>query len=213
LQSALLPPASKGRRRSNRSSAVRLRKLQQSLGEPCDSWGNGQAESAAVRYWIRAVSEAAIPFESRWTWAALKRVDPDLHDRLHEQCKLFDYTLGTRTGSVADIKTHGAATCRGYAKAFQMLQNAAEPDNAYQLGQDPRTGFQVAIGHQKAVAERVRELHGEDIVWITADEVAAIVANLEAFKAIAAIKQLFPGAEFLDVRPRYAAATTSSDRS
>jgi hypothetical protein len=38
-----------------------------------------QIEDAALRHWIGAVSEAAIPFESRWTWAALKRVDPDIH--------------------------------------------------------------------------------------------------------------------------------------
>jgi hypothetical protein len=32
--------------------------------------------------------------------------------------------------------------------------------------------------------QRVRELHGGKMVWVT-DEVAAIVANLEAFKPIA----------------------------
>ena len=31
--------------------------------------------------------------------------------------------------------------CRGYTKAFQVLQTAVEPDDAYLLGQDPRTGF------------------------------------------------------------------------
>jgi hypothetical protein len=49
-------------------------------------------------------------------------------------------------------------------------------------------------------AERVRELHGATVIWITPDEVAAIMANLEAFKPIATIKRLFPGAEILDVR-------------
>src|SRR5947209_7736494 len=92
----------------------------------------GQVEREAVRYWIRAVSEAAIPFESRWTWAALKRANPDVHDRLREQCKLFGDTL---TGLFGDIEAHSAATCRGYAKAFQILQDAAEPDDAHQLGQ------------------------------------------------------------------------------
>ena len=33
------------------------------------------------------------------------------------------------------------------------------------------------------------------------DEVATIVANLEVFKPIVAIKRLFPGAEMLDVHP------------
>jgi hypothetical protein len=35
----------------------------------------------------------------------------------------------------------------------------------------------------------------------TPDEVAAILANLEALKPIVAIKQLFPGAEILDLHP------------
>jgi hypothetical protein len=46
---------------------------------------------------------------------------------------------------------------------------------------------------------RVRELHGDMVVWITPDEVATVLANLEAFKPIAAIKRLFPGAEMVDV--------------
>jgi hypothetical protein len=64
-----------------------------------------------------------------------------------------------------------------------------------------RSGFRVAIGQQKSVAQRVRELHGAAVVWVTPDEVAAIVANLEAFKPIATIKRLLPGAEILDVYP------------
>ena len=52
-----------------------------------------------------------------------------------------------------------------------------------------------------AVAQRAREVHGETVVWITPDEVATIVANLEVFKPIVAIKRLFPGAEMLDVHP------------
>jgi hypothetical protein len=159
----------------------------------------GEVKSTAVRYWIRAVSEAAIPFESRWTWAALKRVNSEVHDRLRKQCDLFAYSL--ENGSFADVKAHGLATCRGYAKAFQVLATAAEPDATYQLGEDPHTGFRVAIGHQKAAAERVRESHGEGVVWITPDEVAALLGNLEAFKPIAGIKRLFPGAEILDIRP------------
>jgi hypothetical protein len=47
----------------------------------------------------------------------------------------------------------------------------------------------------------VRELHGESVSWITPDEVAALLANVEAFKPVAAIKRLFPGAEILDLRP------------
>jgi hypothetical protein len=158
-----------------------------------------KAEDRAMREWAATVAAAALPFESRWTLAALKRADADIHRRLLEQRGLFDHAM--ITGNADEIEQHGAALCRGYRKATQTLEQAAEPDNAYMLGQDPRSGFCVAIGEQKAAAERVRELHGNMVIWITPDEVAAIMANLEAFKPIAAIKRLFPGAELLDVRP------------
>jgi hypothetical protein len=156
-----------------------------------------QREQAAIRRWQTAVAEAALPFERRWTLAALKRVDPDIHRRLIAQRSLFDQALVT--GAADEIELHGAALCRGYAMAVQTLERAAEPDDAYMLGQDMRSGFRVAIGSQKAVAQRVRDVHGETVVWITPDEVATIVPNLEAFKPVVAIKRLFPGAEMLDV--------------
>jgi hypothetical protein len=161
--------------------------------------GTIRREDAAIRKCMAAVSEAATPFESRWTWGGLHRVDPDVHRRLIEQRNLLNKAMVT--GTAAEIEMHGAAMCRGYAKAVQVLVQAAAPDDAYMLGQDPRSGFRVAIGEQQAAAERVRELHGQTVIWITPDEVATIVANLEAFKPIVAIKRMFPGAEILDVRP------------
>ena len=65
-----------------------------------------QMDKAALRYWIAAVSEAAVPFERRWTWAALKRVNPEVHHRLRRQCELFAYSL--ENGSLADVTAHGA---------------------------------------------------------------------------------------------------------
>jgi hypothetical protein len=158
-----------------------------------------QREQAAIRKWQGAVAEAALPFESRWTLPALKRADAGIHRRFIDQRSLFDQALVT--GTPEEIELHGASLCRGYAIAIQALERAAEPDDAYILGQDSRTGFKVAIGRQKAAAQRVRELHGAAVVWITPDEVAAIIANLDAFKPIAMIKRLFPGAEIIDVHP------------
>ena len=90
------------------------------------------------------------------------------------------------------------AAARGYAEAAQALQDAGEADDAYMIGEDPRTGFRVIIGQQRAAARR--ELNGKAVIWITPDEVAAVLANLEAFKPIAAVKTFFPGAEILYVR-------------
>ena len=161
--------------------------------------GTIQREQAAIRRWQGAVAEAVSPFESRWTWAALKRVDAGIHRRLFDQRGLFDQVL--ITGTADEIELHGAALCRGYAIAIQTLERAAEPDDAYLLGQDTRSGFFIAIGRQKAAAQRVHELHGNSVIFVTPDEVATTIASIDAFKPINAIKRLFPGAEVLDVRP------------
>jgi hypothetical protein len=110
-------------------------------------------QDAALRKWVPAVTEAAVAFERRWTLAALGRIDRDLYCRLLNQRGLFD--KAALTGTPREIEAHGAALCRGWAMAVHALEIAGVADNAYMLGQCPRTGFQVAIGDQKAAAERV----------------------------------------------------------
>jgi hypothetical protein len=129
----------------------------------------------------------------------LRRVDGDLARRLFEQRGLFDQACVTGTAEEVDLQ--GAALCRGYAAAVQTLSQAQAPDDAYMLGADPVSGLKVAIGDQKAAAARVREIHGERVVWVTPDECASLLASVEAFKFVGAVKQFFPGAEIVD---RYA---------
>ena len=161
--------------------------------------GTIQHEQAAIRRWQGAVAEAALPFESRWTLAALKRVDAGIHRRLFDQRGLFDQML--ITGTPEEIELHGAALCRGYAIAIQMLERAAEPDDAYMLGQDMSHRPSCRHWPAKGRGERVCELYGNTVIFMTPDEVVTTIANIDAFKAIATIKRLFPGAEVIDVRP------------
>lgn len=156
-------------------------------------------DEQAMRRWHSEVSSAASLFERRWTRHALKRVDGVLAQRLQEQRDLFDRALAT--GTAAEIETQGAAMCRGYAIATKAMEASGEADDSYIIGQDSRSGFRVAIGNQKAAADRVAELEGRPVVWISADEVAAMMAGLEGFKQLAAVKQFFPGAEVVDIRP------------
>lgn len=158
-----------------------------------------EAENSIIRHWLAETGQSAATFERRWTWLALKRVNPELSRLFQEQRDLFDKAV--ITGDASEVEMHGAATCRGYAAIVKAMEAAAEPDNAYLIGQDPKTGFRIAIGHQKAAAERVVELHGKSVVWTTPDELAAIMAGLESFKALASMKRLFPGAELLDLHP------------
>lgn len=147
----------------------------------------------------KRVTEAALYLEARWTYAALKRVDPDVWLRLHEQRNLF--TEACITGRPRDIVDQGEALVRGYQVAVQVLEKAEAPDDAYMLGHDLVTGLTVAIGQQKAAVQRVREIHGNKVVWLTPDEVARMLAGVESFKTIGAVKRLFPGAEILDRYP------------
>lgn len=159
--------------------------------------------AAIARHWLSQVSAAAACFESRWTDLALRRVSPSIAQALFEQRGLFDQACVT--GSGEEVETHGAAMCRGYAAAVRALEAAGVEDDAYQLGADPQSGLKIAIGSQKAAIERVRTIHGADVIWITPDEVAVLVASVEAFKFVGAVKQLFPGAE---VVKRYASSGT-----
>lgn len=153
-------------------------------------------EGAVIRHWLDAVSQSALPFERRWTQAALHRVDPTLAGRLHEQRNLF--AEACVTGLVADIELHGAATVRGWAAATSCLEKAAEPDDAYMLGVDSESGLRIAIGSQVAAADRVREVLGEQVVWVTPDECAKLLAGVEAFKFVGAVRKFFPSAELID---------------
>jgi hypothetical protein len=156
-------------------------------------------EAASVRDWIAETAKAATAFERRWTLGALKRVDAGLAKRLRLQ--LDDFNEATLSGSESDVEKHGAATCRGYAAVVRAMEAAGAPDDAYLEGWCPRTGFRVAIANQRAAADRVVELHGRQVCFVTPDEVAAILSGLEGFKLIDVIKRQFPGAEALDFYP------------
>jgi hypothetical protein len=146
--------------------------------------------------WQRRVSEAALPFEARWTEASLRRIDPALHARFRRQRELFSAALDG--GSVAEIAKHGAAMERGYIAGGTVMEAAGVPDDAYQIGRGPK-GLTIAIG-PKACCDRVQELHGDDVQWFSPDEVAAIIEMDARFKKIAEAKSVFPGVEIVTVR-------------
>lgn len=133
---------------------------------------------------------AAAMFESRWTMRALRRVDAELCQAVEEQRSLFAEAL--LVGGEVEVVEHGEAMCRGWAVAVRRLEEAQEPDESYFLGQDSRTGIQVAVGPSSAATARVRELHGDRVIWLTPDEVAAMFAGLQD---VAKVKALWPGAE------------------
>jgi hypothetical protein len=146
--------------------------------------------------WQGRVTEAALPFEARWTEAALRRIDPALHARFRRQRELF--TAALDGGSIDDIAKHGAAMERGYVAVATAMEAAGVPDDAYQIGRGPN-GLAIAIG-PKPCFGRVEELYGDGVQWFSPDEVAAIIEMDARFKAMAEIKRMFPGAEIANVR-------------
>ena len=157
-----------------------------------------QTAQRLISHWHNETSTAAALFERRWTWLALRRVDDDLATRLHEQRGL--YNEACVTGAPQDITEHGAALCRGYAAALKTMEDAGEPDDAYLLGQCPTTGLKVAVGHHPGSIGRIAKMHGSDVIWISPDEIATLMATAEAFTRVAALKRAFPGAEVVNVR-------------
>lgn len=149
--------------------------------------------------WRAEVAIAAEAFEARWTVIGLRRHDHDLAVALHEQKELFAEACAI--GNQNDIRDHGAALVRGYGAAVQAMEEAEIPDDSYLLGQCPTTGYKIAIGINKASLKRVVELHGQDVVWFSPDELATLAASSEAFMTVSAIKKRFPGAEVVE---RYA---------
>jgi hypothetical protein len=163
-----------------------------------DRWGNRQSgvrSDEIISQWSEHVSKAAQAFEARWTMLALMRVDADLATRLHDQRNLFVEMV--IKGTARDVAAHGAAMCRGYVVAIAALEAANQPDDAYRIGRDPESGVTVAIGDQKAAVNRVREVYGDDVIFISPDEVATLFANVEAFRSVGIVKRRFPGAEIL----------------
>lgn len=156
-----------------------------------------------LTHWTEKVTAAALAFEARWTLLALQRVDAALHKRFVEQRDLF--WEARLEGSSADIAKQGAGLCRGYGAIVRAMEEDAArygahfSDSAYFIGQDPKTGLRVAVGAQKAAAERVRELYGDQVIWLSPDELAVLVASAPGLRQLVAAKKAWPGAEIMRV--------------
>lgn len=156
------------------------------------------AGDRALTHWHDEESQAALAFERRWTLRALRRVAPELAVLLEEQRALFSDAKAS--GDFREIELQGSAMCRGWQAAVTAMEAAGEPDDAYLFGYCTKSGCKVAIGDRHSSAERVADLYGGNVVWLSPDEVATLYASQQGFKAIDAIKRRFPGAEVVDVR-------------
>lgn len=154
--------------------------------------------SEATRKQLADVANARGAYEARWTPRRLQTVDPSLHARLNEQIDIFDRALFH--GDADEIERQGEATVRGWRAATKAMEAAGQQDDAYLLGCDPKTGVKVAIGEAAQGADRVRQVYGDEVIWLTPDEVATLYAATEGFSAIDLVKRRMPGAEVVAAR-------------
>lgn len=154
--------------------------------------------AGVVEHWLGEVGAAAAMFERRWTRAALVRVDAGLAKRLFAQVQDFDRALVT--GEVEDVERQGAATVRGYDVCRRAMEGSQEPDDAFLLGM-ASSGLRIAVGNQRAAADRVSELFGKKVIWFSVDEIAELLSKIEEFKSLSAVKSFFPGSVLIDLYP------------
>lgn len=163
----------------------------------------GPSERALVGFAIRdarkLVDRAAAPAIGRWTWHAISRAAPDVHEALADQQRMLNEAY--LEGDPEDIKRHSQAMARGWRIAYRAMSAADEPDDAYLVCECIATGDIVAVIRQKnpepeleaAVSARVRAVMGEHAMVLAPHEVAAGLAGA------AAVKREFPGAEVISL--------------
>lgn len=150
---------------------------------------------------IAMVAPAEQAFRSRWRMSTLLRADPDLHQALVEQIGLYNAALVT--GGDDEAKEHAGAMVRGWRAACAALEAPLQDDDAYFTGIDYKTGLHVVIGEHRASVGRVQIKDDRKVIFMTPDEVAALVAGIQI---IAEAKSVFPDAEIIQEYPEYGAA-------
>jgi len=158
-----------------------------------------KTDRAVQKMWQK-VLEVRAKFEGRWMMLSLHRVDEELYKNLMEQNDIFDDV--SITGSVEDVEEHGEATIRGYEIAIKRMEKSEIEDDSYMMGRCPMTGLKIAIGSKKGSTKRVREVYGQDVVFMSPDELATIVAfrgdvERKGIIFIEAVKKQWPGAELI----------------
>lgn len=144
-----------------------------------------------------AVARAASAYEVRWSWLALRRVSPVIADKLDRQRNLYE--AAKAEGSLGELREQGEALVRGYRKAVEIMEQEREPEDQYLVGQCPRTGWRIVIGHNPEQARIGGEAEG--CAWFTPDEIAALFAETRGAQLLMEAKRAWPGATITAVTP------------
>lgn len=158
-------------------------------------------DEALIAECLALVAPAEAAFRSRWRFSTLVRLDAELAELLQEQIHLYNAAL--LTGPPAEAREQSAAMVRGWRAAVVRLEAPLLSDDAYLVGRSLTTGLKVVIGQCKSSVARVQAMDGENVIFMTPDEVAQMVGGL---RAVSAVKSAFPDAEVVELYPQEDAA-------
>lgn len=147
-----------------------------------------QASPAVVAECLAMVAPAEAAFHSRWRLTTLERVDPELHQLLHEQIDLYSTAL--IAASADELREQSGAMVRGWRAACGVME--AQPHDAYLVGLDWATKTRVVISDQKQSMAHVSGHEECRVVAVSPDEVAKLIGSLGI---VALTKEHFPDAE------------------
>lgn len=141
------------------------------------------------------VGQAAVAFEARWTYAALRRAAPDLAERLNRQTALW--WDARPTDDSERIIRMAQAMVRGYSLCTKAMEDQNHPDDAYQVVMTD--GGRVYTFGPQACAEYLAEKFPGSIHYTF--EAAAEVLDSHS-RLVGTALAVFPGAQVLETRVR-----------
>lgn len=148
--------------------------------------------ASAVSKALALVAPAENAFKSRWRFSTLEKLDPELAQAVREQDALYDSAM--LKGSDEDVRLQSEAMVRGWRAACQRMEHPLQQDDAYFIGFDVKTGTKVCIADHKGCAARAQQVEGQQVVYVSPDEVARLMGGVSA---ITNVKGLFPDAEIM----------------
>jgi hypothetical protein len=151
------------------------------------------------------VGQAAISFEARWTYHALRRTNPELADKLSRQVQVW-YDIKP-SGDEERVLKIARSLVRGYELASAAMLAVDHPDDAYEVVMTDR-GRVITFGPKSCAEYLAGKYPGS--AHYTFEEAAELLAGM-GDQAFPLTKSLFPGAEIMPVRDaaRIGSASTS----
>ena len=159
-----------------------------------------RGDAALVARYCAEIAQAKATFEAHCHYADLACEEPEFAELLRKQHDLF--IAACVRGSAGEIEKHGAATVRGYRKAFDMIDDGE--GGYYHIGAGERAGNRfppIVITCGRMPSREEMDAVGRGTVVFTIGEMFELAAKSPGFAEAIAVKQKFPGAQVMPAKP------------